>query len=278
MASGCAVISIHARGNGSTKTISFAASEISPKMVTGAGFTNVRFHPLLAPDSQRSQDLGMVAHRLFLTCEAPRRARRLPHRAALFSDVTVVLGDPRLPDLVKRNGRWNEEDIETIERLKTALYELPDYRFRFLDNHASLYAELRASRPQFVLNLCDEGFNNDAFMEMNIPALLETLDIPYSGAGPLCLRLCYNKSLVRVIAQSIDVPVPAETYFNSDDLAATIPSVFPALIKPNFGDSSIGINKDAVVHTWEEAITCLGRLREQMPACPILIQEFLPGV
>jgi D-alanine-D-alanine ligase len=62
--------------------------------------------------------------------------------------------------------------------------------------------------------------------------------------------------------------------FNSDDLAATIPSVFPALIKPNYGDSSIGITKDAVVHTWEEAITRLGRLREQMPGCPILIQEF----
>src|SRR5881275_265514 len=133
-------------------------------LLTGAGFTNVRFHSLLAPDSHRNQDLGMVAHRLFVTCEAPRRARRLPHRAALFSDVTVILGDPRLPDPVKRDGRFCDEDIETIDRLKTALRELPDYRFRFLDNHASLVADLRAARPHFVLNFCDEGFNNDAFM------------------------------------------------------------------------------------------------------------------
>src|SRR5271163_4836454 len=244
-------------------------------LLTGAGFANVRFHSLLAPDSHRNQDLGMVAHRLFVTCEAPRRARRLPHRAALFSDVTVILGDPRLPDSVKRDGRFGEEDIETIDRLKMALRELPDYRFRFVDNHASLFADLRASRPHFVLNLCDEGFNNDAFMEMHVAALLEMLDIPYSGAGPSCLGLCYNKSLVRGVAQAIDVPVPAETYFNSDDLAATIPSVFPALIKPNYGDSSIGITKDAVVHTWEEAFTRLGRLREEMPGCPTLIQEFL---
>jgi D-alanine-D-alanine ligase len=246
-------------------------------LLTGAGFTNVRFHPLLAPDSHRNQDLGMVAHRLFLTCEAPRRARRLPRRAALISDVAVILGDPRLPDPVKRNGRCNEEDIDTTLRLKAALHELSDYRFRFLDNHASFFADLRANRPHFVLNFCDEGFNNDAFMELHVPALLETLDIPYSGAGPSCLGLCYNKALVRGIAQSLDVPVPAETYFNSDDLAATIPSVFPALIKPNYGDSSIGIGKDAVVHSWEEAIACLGRLREQMPLCPILIQEFLTG-
>src|SRR6516164_8037601 len=246
-------------------------------LLKSAGFTNVRFHSLLAPDSHRNQDLGMVAHRLFVTSEAPRRARRMPRRAALFSDTTVILGDPNLPDPVKRNGRFNEEDAETVERFKTALGELPDYRFRFLDNHASLFADLRANRPHFVLNFCDEGFNNDAFMEMHVPAMLEMLDIPYSGAGPACLGLCYNKSPVRGIAQAIDVPVPAETYFNSDDLAATIPSVFPALIKPNYGDSSIGITKDAVVHTWEEAITCLGRLRAQMPGCPILIQEFLTG-
>src|SRR5258708_8082920 len=89
-------------------------------LLTGAGFANVRFHSLVAPDSHRNQDLGMVAHRLFVTCEAPRRARRLPHRAALFSDVTVILGDPRLPDPVKRNGRFSYRDMDTIERLKTA--------------------------------------------------------------------------------------------------------------------------------------------------------------
>src|SRR4029077_845335 len=186
-------------------------------LMSRAGFADVRFHSVASPDSPRNQDLGMVEHRLFLTADAPRRAQLVPRRAALFSEVTVILGDPRLPDPVKRDGRYNEEDIETIGRLKAALRELPDYRFRFLDNHASLFADLRANRPHFVLNLCDEGFNNDAFMEMHVPAVLEMLDIPYSGAGPSCLGLCYNKSLVRGIAQAIDVPVPAETYFNSDD-------------------------------------------------------------
>src|SRR5260370_2480378 len=129
-------------------------------LLTGAGFANVRFHSLLAPDSDRNQDLGMVARRLFVTCEAARRARRLPHRAALFSDVTVILGDPRLPDPVKRDGRFGEDDIETIDRLKTALRQLPHYRFRFLYNHASLFADLPANRPHFALTFCAEGFLN----------------------------------------------------------------------------------------------------------------------
>jgi D-alanine-D-alanine ligase len=128
-----------------------------------------------------------------------------------------------------------------------------------------------------VLNLCDEGYENDAFRELHVPALLETLDVPYSGAGPAALGLCYNKSLVRAIAEGLDIAVPAETYFSADDQAATIPSVFPALIKPCYGDSSIGITKDAVVHSWEQAIAYLTRLREEMPGRPILLQEFLTG-
>jgi D-alanine-D-alanine ligase len=243
-----------------------------------AGFGNLRFHAVTAPDSPRNQDLGMVEQRLFLTAEAPRRIQGLARRAVRFPEVTIILGDPRLPDPIKRDGRFNAEDSETVTRLQSALAELPEYRFRYLDNHATLLADLRAGRPPFVLNFCDEGFNNDAFLEMHVPALLEMLDIPYSGAGPACLGLCYNKALVRGIAEAIDVPVPAETYFNSDDLAATIPSgVFPALIKPNYGDSSIGITQHAVVHTWEEAIAYLNELRQQLPGVPILIQEFLTG-
>ena len=80
------------------------------------------------------------------------------------------------------------------------------------------------------------------------------------------------------VAEAVDVPVPAETYCNSDDLAATVPSgVFPALIKPNFGNASIGISQDAVVNTWEEAIAYLSRLRQLCRLSPILIQEFLTG-
>jgi D-alanine-D-alanine ligase len=47
-------------------------------LLSGAGFRNLRVHRLPAPDSCRNQDLGMMAHRLFVTCELPRRARLLP--------------------------------------------------------------------------------------------------------------------------------------------------------------------------------------------------------
>jgi D-alanine-D-alanine ligase len=53
--------------------------------------------------------------------------------------------------------------------------------------------------------------------------------------------------------------------------------VFPALLKPNFGDSSIGITKDAVVSNTDELMAYLQELRESLPGIPVLIQEFLSG-
>jgi len=239
------------------------------------GYCNVHFYAGPETESSRMQDLGMMAQRIILTAEAPPRV--LSVKSAGVRKVMVVLGDPSLPDTVKLGGKFNEEDYQTIQRMKHALEELPDYEVSYLDNHQTLIRRLQTEPPDFVFNLCDEGFQNDAFKELHVPALLEMLNIPYTGAGPSCLGLCYNKGLVRSIAQALDVPVPSETYLGPDDNVATLPSTFPALIKPNFGDSSIGITKDAVVHNADELLNYIEWLRNTFNFCGILIQEFLTG-
>jgi D-alanine-D-alanine ligase len=241
------------------------------------GFQSLRWHTPPVTDSDRNQDLGMMTHRMLLTTQGPRKTMHRFRQGPLFPNVTILMGDPSLPDTVKRDGQFNEEDYDTIDRLKKALSELDEYHFRYLDRHDCLITELRNNPPEFVFNLCDEGYNNDAYMELHVPAILEMRGIPYTGAGPACLALCYNKAHIRAIASLIDIPVPLETYFNPDDQAATLPSVFPALVKPNFGDSSIGITQKAVVHTPEELIAYLEVMHETLPGRALLIQEFLPG-
>jgi len=247
-------------------------------LLAEAGFRTIRFHDRLAADSNRGGDLGMMAHRDLVSAEAPPVvAGKAKVSAIPYPEVTVVLGDPRLPDAVKRGGVFNAEDMETVQRFKDAAESLSGYRFRYLDNHVNLMKALRDERPGFVLNLCDEGFNNEATLELHVPALLEMFGVPYSGAGPAALGLCYNKALVAAIAESCDVPVPLETYFDPDDQAATIPSVFPALIKPCTGDSSIGITQHAVVNDVAEAIAYRAELQRLLPDRPVLVQEFLTG-
>ena len=243
-----------------------------------AGFISVRNHGKLQGGSTRNQDLGMMENRMLLTAHTPVAAPPSVKRSGPpFPNVTVLLGDPRLPDEVKPGGHFNEADIDTVDRMKQALGELREYEFEYVDNHAALLTQLRNKPPEFVLNLCDEGFNNDAFKELHIPAILEMLNIPYTGAGPASLGLCYNKSLVRAIADSLSVPTPLETYLDPDDQSATLPSVFPALVKPNFGDSSLGITMESVVETSEQLMSYLDKLRKELPGRPVLVQEFLSG-
>ena len=242
-----------------------------------AGFEQVRFHGDYITESERNQDLGMMAKRQFITAVVKHKAATVGKKKHTSKRVSVLLGDPRLPDTVKLEGRFNPDDLVVVARLKEALEGLTDMQFQYLDNHATMQNDLRRDPPDFVLNLCDEGFNNNAFHELHVPAFLELMDIPYSGAGPACLGLCYDKGLVSSIASDLGIPVPLETYIPSDNTGGSIPSTYPSLIKPVTGDSSIGITEKALVNSQEEAVDYLNHLRTDFPNRGILVQEFLDG-
>lgn len=220
-------------------------------------------------------NLGTLS-RADLPCKTPiKNTIRVSRNKRLRT--TVLLGDPRLPDKIKKDGKFNPEDLETIQELKKTLKLLKDFDFEYLDNHKTLFQELLHHRPDFVFNLCDEGFNNQATQELHVPALLEMLNIPYTGAGPSCLALCYNKAATRLIAQNIGVPVPLEIYHSpSFSQPPSFPSL-PAIIKPNFGDGSYGITRHSVVATRKEFDKYIETLQMQGLKTPILIQEFLSG-
>lgn len=226
--------------------------------------------------SDRNQDLGMMANRLLIKAIAPiKKAKPTKQRTKL--DICVLMGDPSLSDEVKKDGKFNDEDFATIQKLKLALKTIGDFQFNYLDNHLAMIQKLINHKPAFVFNLCDEGYGNDPTKELHIPSLLELLNIPYTGAGPQTLALCYNKNMVRAIAESLNIPVPMETFVDKFDQVATIPSIFPALIKPNYGDSSVGITATSVVRNSVELINQVDELKNTLGESPFLIQEFLSG-
>ena len=131
----------------------------------------------------------------------------------------------------------------------------------------------------FVFNLCDEGFNNEASKELHVSALLEVLDMPYTGGTPQCLSYCYDKSLVRGIASEMDVPVPKAFMIKPEDVNfIDFPLNFPVIVKPNFGDSSFGITVSNVCHDGQSLETAIIQVRDKFGYDnPILVEEFLTG-
>lgn len=251
-------------------------------LLQAAGFSNPTVHGEFSPQSQRNQDLGMMEQRIIITAVARKEwspvVKRRPKAGT--RNVVVVMGDPRQADPVKPLSVFDEDDFYTIQQLKDALRELKEYRFIFLDNHTTLIQDLRrwAGEASLVFNLCDEGYGNDPRKELHVPALLETLGIPYTGAGPQCLAYCYDKSLVRGIAREMGIPVPAAIFIRPEDQVFTLPFGFPVIVKPNFGDSSFGITQRSVAGDHEELLNAIVEIREKFGYDkPILVEEFLTG-
>lgn len=255
--------------------------ESMTKLLRSAGLADVTFHAKFSPNSQRNQDLGMMESRHLATAVVKKEWSPVKRKAKeTTKTVGVLMGDPTKPDTLKPGFIFDDDDIYTIDRLKAALRDLKGYTFLYLNSHDSMIAELSrlTGKIDYVFNLCDEGFNNQARLELHVPAILEILGIPYTGGGPQCLAHCYDKSLVRGIAKEMGIAVPKAFFIKPEESTFELPFDLPVIVKPNFGDSSFGITQRSVANTLEEYINAIADIREKFGYDkPILVEEFLPG-
>ena len=191
--------------------------------------------------------------------------------------VGVLLGDPRMPYTYATDGRFGDQELSAVEHLKEALGELDGFRFTYFDDHENLLDALRVSRPDLALNLCDTGFRNNWAHELNIPALLEVLDIPYTGADPAAIVLSNDKALVAAAARMRGIPVPEQTLVDLNAAHLVLPTIYPALLKPNVSCGSFGITDKSLAHDQAQAESYLRWLAPQLDVKEALIQEYLDG-
>jgi D-alanine-D-alanine ligase len=251
------------------------------QLLKEAAFSEVNFHADISTDSCRKQDLGMMARRMVMTALVKKDWTPVKKKSRdILRNVVVILGDSCKPDPLKPSSIFDDDDFYTIDQLKSALRDINGYNYIYINSHDTMISDLMKLKGKFdfVFNLCDEGFNNDPRKELNVPALAEMLGIPYTGSGPQCLAFCYDKSLVRGIAQEMGIPVPQGFFIKPEDSAFELPFAFPVIVKPNFGDSSFGITQRCVCYSIEELMNGLNEMREKFGYDkPILVEEFLTG-
>jgi D-alanine-D-alanine ligase len=256
------------------------SSEMLSEIFTRSGYKNVRFHDIIGSNSLRNQDLGMMERRIIMSAKVRKQWTPVKARRTGDKNVLVLMGDPSRPDIIKPSSIFDDDDFMTIDKLKIALSFLPGNRFTYLNTHKTLYNDLLKNKYKidYVFNLCDEGFNNEARKELHIPALLEMLGIPYTGSGPQCLAHCYDKSLIRGVAKEIGVPVANAFFVRSEDNVFDLQIDFPVIAKPNYADSSFGITKRSVANSIEELNDAILKIRHDFGyESSILVEEFLTG-
>ncbi|MFE8072557.1 ATP-grasp domain-containing protein [Marinobacteraceae bacterium S3BR75-40.1] len=191
--------------------------------------------------------------------------------------VGLLSGDPDLPYEYGVDGRFGAEDREAVAQVIETLEGLEGYRVRHYADHRRMIDDLRHEPPDLVLNFCDTGYLNRLPNEPNVPALLELLDLPYTGSPPSAMHRCNDKAMVRLLAANHGIPVPNETLIDLRADPMRRPELYPAIIKPNAGCGSLGVTPDSVVHTPAEADAYLHRLAEETNWQRALAQDFLDG-
>jgi D-alanine-D-alanine ligase len=134
---------------------------------------------------------------------------------------------------------------------------------------------LRKLRPELVFNTA-ESFAGRSALESNVAALLNLLDLRYTGSSPAGLLVAGDKTLTKKVLRFHGVRTPEFTtvYRGAVDWAGDI--AFPVIVKPPQEDASIGITNDSVVHDLKELFGRMDSLQSEFQA-PVLVEEFVEG-
>jgi D-alanine-D-alanine ligase len=142
---------------------------------------------------------------------------------------------------------------------------------QFLEN-------IRREQVDIVFNIA-EGRGNYRSREAQVPAVLEMLDIPYTGSDPECLSVALDKPLTKKIAALEGIATPKWVVISSQDELDNLDwggFPFPAIVKPAFEGSSKGIRLTSIVDNEGKAGMEAGRIIRDYKQ-PVMIEEFIDG-
>jgi len=179
------------------------------------------------------------------------------------------------------NLRRSESDREaefdwpyTIEAIKSAL-EKRGHKVKLYEATSPLlFYSLTIDKPQFVFNIA-EG-KNGPYREAFVPALLDELEIPYSGSSPLSLAISMDKVMTKEVLMFYGIPTPRFKVIKLMDSIDIGDLSFPVIVKPIFEGSSIGITSKSICENNKELKEEVEKALEKFKR-PVMVEEFIEG-
>jgi len=138
----------------------------------------------------------------------------------------------------------------------------------------NLFSYFRKNRVDMVFNIAEGKCGK--FRESEIPAILDYLDIPYTGSNTFSLALALNKALTKKILKAENIPTPRFQVFvkGTEELDPTLR--FPLIVKPNREGSAKGINASNVVNTKDTLFMKIKEI-QKLYKQEVLVEEFIDG-
>jgi D-alanine-D-alanine ligase len=162
---------------------------------------------------------------------------------------------------------------ETIDAIREVL-ESEGHEVIKLGGGTGLIDRLKQASVNIVFNIAEglQGRNREA----HIPALLEFLNIPYTGSDPLTLSLTLDKAMAKRIVMSQNVPTPPFKKIERMEELNHLNLRYPLFVKLCYEGSSKGVRLDSKIlnpQSLEEKVRGLLRTYRS----PLLVEEFVNG-
>jgi D-alanine-D-alanine ligase len=139
-----------------------------------------------------------------------------------------------------------------------------------------VFDRVDAFKPDVVFNLC-ESFFSDRSHEPNIPALLELMKVPYTGAGPDALMLCKDKALAKKLLSYHRIRIARFVVSHRErPLRRLTRFSYPAFVKPIGEEASDGIALASLARTEDEVLERARFLHDRFET-DALIEEYVEG-
>lgn len=180
--------------------------------------------------------------------------------------------------LTKDTGlKTNDTEAEfdspnTISAISGALETL-GYQAIALEANSDLAHKLKKERVDLVFNIAEgRGINREA----QVPALLELMNIAYTGSDSKAMTLTLDKRLANKIVAEAGVLTPMSFSIHAIEQISHRNYNYPLLVKPLAEGSSKGIMSQSVVHDFDQLYKVVQQniRRYKQPA---LVEKYIGG-
>jgi D-alanine-D-alanine ligase len=246
-----------------------------PSLEPGAGIYAAAALEGLHTDGVLAKVIESAMNRWEVDSTDAKKANRRPPRKAGPLRVGFTFNVKRIKPGVDgtKDDEAEYDAPSTLQAIREAIasagHEVVD-----LEATADLPNVLAATPVDLVFNLAEgiKGRNR----ESQVPALLELLDIPYSGSDPATLSIALDKALAKRIVRQHGILTP--NFFLMSTGKERVPKEmrFPLIVKPVAEGSSKGVHPTSVVDNEQE----LRESAREMVAKydqPALVEEYIKG-
>jgi D-alanine-D-alanine ligase len=163
---------------------------------------------------------------------------------------------------------------ETVNAIVSALNRKGHTVHRVNVSSQDLIGFFRARPVDMVFNIAEGA--GGRYRESEVPALLEYLDVPYTGSTPFALALALNKALTKKILLAEKIPTPRFQLFTTGREELYPFLQFPLIVKPNREGSAKGISRANVVTSKDDLFS---RVKDIIVTYrqEVLVEEFIDG-